>query len=57
MGLDGNVLGGEVVTSNDDLVYIVLRLGNGLGFEQRFDCDFFFASEKRGTYQRLGKIG
>eukprot|EP00529_Nitzschia_sp_RCC80_P040775 CAMPEP_0113479830 /NCGR_PEP_ID=MMETSP0014_2-20120614/21535_1 /TAXON_ID=2857 /ORGANISM="Nitzschia sp." /LENGTH=83 /DNA_ID=CAMNT_0000373187 /DNA_START=163 /DNA_END=414 /DNA_ORIENTATION=+ /assembly_acc=CAM_ASM_000159 len=37
MGLDGNVLSGEVVASDDDLVYIILGLGNGLGFEQRFE--------------------
>lgn len=37
MGLNGNVLAGELVASDDDLVGVVLGLGDGLGFEERFE--------------------
>jgi hypothetical protein len=37
MGLDSDVLGSEIVASNNNLVDIVLGLGDNLGFEERVD--------------------
>jgi hypothetical protein len=37
MSLDGDGLGGEVFSSNNDLVDGVLGLGDGIGLQQRVD--------------------
>ena len=37
MGLNGNVLGGKVVASDDDLVGVELGLGDGLGLKERIE--------------------
>eukprot|EP00978_Attheya_sp_CCMP212_P048887 scaffold590745_cov59-Attheya_sp.AAC.1 len=37
MCLDGNVLGREIILSNNNLVHFMLGLGNSLGVEQTVD--------------------
>lgn len=39
MCLDGNVLGGELLASDDDLVDAVLGLGGGTGLEEALEVD------------------
>lgn len=39
MCLDGNVLGGELLPSDDDLVDVVLGLGGGTGLEEALEVD------------------
>ena len=39
MCLDGNVLGGELLPSDDDLVDVVLGLGDGTGLEEALEVD------------------
>ena len=37
VSLDGDVLGGEFVASDNNLVCVVLGLGDGLGFQEGFE--------------------
>lgn len=55
MGLHGNVLGSEVVSSHNDLMYIVLGLGHDLALQQGIDCIKKRMKLSDGKQQGIGK--